>query len=145
MATIKTVVGSRSSLNCTGLATLVSAAFATSDAYNNTTAQPVDLFVELAVTPGTVAGNKQAVLYALASLDGTNYQTGANATDFGDMTLIGCMDLKSNATLQRKIFAVAAAFNGVLPPYIKFVVQNDSGVTWTTGTLNTAEVSATVA
>ena len=147
MATQKIVIGARTSLNCTGgnaLATLTNASFSTSDAVNNTTNQPIDLIVELAVTPGTVAGNKQALLYAIGSLDGTNYGTGVTTADVNDMTLIGVLPLATNSTLQRKLFEVAACFGGVLPPYLKFVAQNDSGVTWTTGTLYTSEVSGTV-
>lgn len=141
MSTFKQVVGTPNAITVTGLATLASATYATSNATNNTTNQPLDLLVELAVTPGTVAGNKQAVLFALGSLDGTNYQTGANATDEADMTLIGVLPLNSNATAQRRAFSVASAFGGVLPPYTKFVVKNDSGAAFTAGTLTVAEVS----
>jgi hypothetical protein len=144
MATVKQVVGAKAALNVTGLSTLASATYVTSDVKNNTTNQPCDLMVELSITPGTVAGNKQAVLFALGSLDNSVFQTGANSTDEGDMTYIGTLPLASATTAQTKLFSVAAAFGGALPPYNKFVVKNDSGAAFTAGTLNVSEVSLTV-
>jgi hypothetical protein len=144
MANVKQAIGARTAVTVGGLATLANGAYATSNAANNTANQPLDLLVELSITPGTVAGNKQALLFALASLDGANYQTGANATDEGDMTFVGALPLNSNAAAQTKVFSTAAAFGGVLPPYVKYVVKNDSGAAFTAGTINTAEVSATV-
>jgi hypothetical protein len=144
MATVKQVVGTRTALTNSGLATLASAAYATSAVKDNTTNQPLDVLVELSITPGTVAGNKQAVLFALASLDNSNFQTGANSTDEADMTLIGVLPLNSNTTAQTKMFSTAMAYGGALPPFVKYVVKNDSGATFSAGTINTAEVSATV-
>lgn len=148
MATVKLVAGTRTSLTVTGLSTLASATYAVSSAYNNTTNQPLDLLVEFSATPGTVSGNKQGMLFAIASLDNSAYQTGptsgTSATDEPDLTFIGALPLNSNTTTQTKIFSVAAAFNGILPPYLKFVVRNDSGAAFTAGTLFTSEMSATV-
>lgn len=148
MSIVKQVVGSKSALAVTGLATLANATYAVSAVKDNTASQPLDLLVELSVTPGTVAGNKQAVLFAKASLDGTAYQSGPESgttvTDEPDLTLIGVLPLNTSAAAQTKMFAVAAAFGGVLPPYLKFVVKNDSGVAFAAGTLNVSEVSGTV-
>lgn len=145
MATVKQVVGTRTALTVTGLSTLTNGSYATSNAKDNTTNQPLDVLVELSVTPGTVAGNKQALLFAIASLDNSNYQTGANSTDEADMTFIGSLPLNSSSTAQMKVFSTALAYGGSLPPYVKYVVKNDSGAAFTAGTINTAEVSATVA
>lgn len=148
-STVKQVVGTRTSVTVTGLGTLASATYVQSAAVNLTTNQPVDVLVELAATPGTVAGNKQALLFATASIDAdTNYSTGptssTTATDEPNLVLIGVLPLATNATLQRKIFSLAAAFGGVLPKYVKFVVKNDSGAAFTTGTINIAEVSTSI-
>lgn len=143
--TYKQIVGTAASVTVTGLSTLASGSYATSAVVNNSTNDPLDLLVELAITPGTVSGNKQAVLFALASLDNTNFQTGANSTDEPVMTIIGVLPLASNTTAQRKQFSVACAYGGVLPPYIKFVVKNDSGAAFTAGTLSSAEVSGQAA
>lgn len=145
MATVKQVVGARTALTIASLPTLASAGYAASAVKDNTANQPLDLLVELSITPGTVSGNKQAVLFAQASLDGSTFQTGANSTDEADMTLIGTMPLNSNSAAQTKIFSVALAYGGVLPPFVRLVVKNDSGATFTAGMINVSEVSATVA
>jgi hypothetical protein len=93
---------------------------------------PLDCQVELAITPGTVSGNKQAVLFAQASLDGTNFSTGPTSgtttTDEANLVFIGVLPLGTNATLQRKTFSLAAAFPGwVLPYATKLILKNDSG------------------
>lgn len=144
MATVKQTVGARTALTFTGLPTLANGAYATSSAKDNTANQPLDLLVELSITPGTVAGNKQALLFCLGSLDNSNYQTGANSTDAGDMTFIGALPLASSSTKQTKLFSVALQYGGALPPFQQFVVMNDSGAAFTAGTLFISEVSATV-
>lgn len=144
MATVKQTVGTRTALTFTGLPNLANGAYATSSAKDNTTNQPLDLIVELSITPGTVAGNKQALLFCLGSLDNINYQSGANNTDAGDMTFIGALPLASSSTKQTKLFTVALQYGGALPPFQQFVVMNDSGAAFTNGTLFISEVSATV-
>lgn len=149
MATIKQLVGTRTALTVTGLATLASATYVASNVLDCATNDPLDVLVELTITPGAVTGNKQAVLFAVASLDNTNFQTGPTSgtttTDEPVLTLIGVLPLNTNTTAQTKIFSVAAAYGGALPPYLKFVVKNDSGAAFTAGTIYTSEVSATVA
>jgi hypothetical protein len=149
MSVVKQVVGTRTSLTVTGLSTLASATYVQSNDYDCTTNQPLDLLVELAITPGTVSGNKQAVLFATASLDGTNYSTGPTSgtttTDEPDLFFIGSLPLNTASTAQRRIFSVAAVFGGMLPAHLKFVVKNDSGAAFTAGTVFTSEISATVA
>lgn len=93
---------------------------------------PLDCMVELAVTPGTVAGNKQAILFAQVSLDGTNFTSGPSSgtttTDEPNLLFIGALPLATNATLQRKAFSLAAAMPGwVLPFATKLILKNDSG------------------
>lgn len=148
MATVKQIVGTRTALNVTGLATLASATYVASDVLDVSANDPLDVLIELAITPGTVAGNKQAVVFAQASLDNTNFQTGPTSgtttTDESVLTLVGILPLPTNSTTQRKVFSVAAAFGGVVPPYTKLIVKNDSGAAFTAGSINTAEVSGTV-
>lgn len=144
MATVKQPVSTRTALTFTALPTLGSGVYGRSSTKDNTANQPVDLLVELSVTPGTVSGNKQALLYGLASLDGTNFQTGANANDNSVMTLIGALPLPSAAVKQTKMFSVALAYGGVLPPYQDFVVFNDSGAAFSAGTLFISEINPTV-
>jgi hypothetical protein len=92
---------------------------------------PLDCLVELSATPGTVSGNKQLLLFAQKSLDGTNFETGPTSgtttTDEPDLTYVGTLPLGSNATLQRKTFSLAAAYGGTLPFASKLIAKNDSG------------------
>lgn len=91
---------------------------------------PLDIILELELTPGTVSGNKQAKLFAQISMDGTNYSTGptigTTTTDEGDLYLIGILPLNTNSTLQRKAWSVLDRI-GFIPYSIKPVVFNDSG------------------
>lgn len=84
-------------------------------------------FIELSVTPGTVSGNKQAMLFAQPSLDGTNFGTGPTSgtttTDEPNLKFIGVLPLATNATLQRRVFE----YPGTLPYAAKLIVKNDSG------------------
>lgn len=143
MATQKIVIGARTSLTISGFSTLTNGSFATSSAYDNTANQPIDLLVEVAATQGATTG--QINVFAIGSLDNSNYQTGVVTADVSVMTLIGVLPMTTNSTLQRKMFEVAACFGGEMPPYIKIVCQNSAGSTLTTGTIYTSEVSATVA
>jgi hypothetical protein len=149
MSTVKEVVGTRTSVTVTGLSTLASATYAVSNAVDNTTNQPLDLLVELSITPGTVSGNKQALLFAKASLDGTNWQSGPESgtttTDEPNLSFVGVLPLNTSSGAQTGVFPVALAYGGVLPPNLKFVVKNDSGAAFSAGTLNISEVSGTVA
>lgn len=148
MATIKQTVSAKAALTVTGLSTLASATYAVSAVKDNTTNQPVDLLLELSVTPGTVASNKQAVVFAKSSLDNTTFSTGPESgtttTDEPDLTFIGVLPLNTNAVAQVKHFSVASQFGGVLPPYLKFVIKNESGAAFTAGSLNVSEVVPTV-
>lgn len=144
MATVKQTVGAKTARTASGLSTLANGSYATSASIDTTSTQPSDLFVELSVTAGIVSSNKQALVFAQASLDGTNFQTGANTTDEAVMTFLGSLPLSSNSTAQMKIFSVAATFGGVLPPYLRLVVKNESGSTFSAAALSTADVILTV-
>lgn len=151
MSTIKQVVGSLATVSFSGtnLSTLANGTYVQSNVTTDvTTNQPLDLLVEFSVTAGTVSGNKQAILFAQASVDNSAFQTGPTSgtttTDESSLQYIGSLPLTTSSTLQRKFFSVAAAYGGVLPPYLRFVVKNDSGAAFTTGTVKVAEVSSTV-
>lgn len=93
---------------------------------------PLSCTVELTVTPGTVAGNKQAVLFAQASLDGANFGTGPTSgtttTDEPNLIWLGTLPLNTNALQQRKTFSIEAMMpGGVLPYATKLILKNDSG------------------
>lgn len=130
MATITAAAGSRTTLTTSALNSLASATYVSAGTIDVSATDPLDVIVELEITPGTVAGNKQAVLFLKTSLDGTNYSTGpesgTGATDEPNLRFLGTLPLGSNATLQRGAFSVMAAL-GFVPPYMKVIVKNDSG------------------
>lgn len=99
--------------------------------HNSSGKVPLDCMVELSVTPGTVAGNKQAVLFAQVSLDGAAFTSGpasgATVTDEQNLLYIGTLPLATNAALQRRVFSLALPNGGVLPFATKLILKNDSG------------------
>lgn len=142
MAVITQIQGARTALTVTGLATLASASYASSAAYNANTNKPLDVIVEItAASTNVVAGNKQLVLFVVESLDGTNFQTGATSTtDESNATFFGTLPLPVSTTPQTKSFSVAAAL-GYIPQQFKVIIKNDCGVALTSGAVYTAEIT----
>lgn len=136
MADIKANTSAASALTITGLSTLASATYAVSGAVDLSAVDPLDVLVDITVTPGTVSSNKQLLVFAKVSLDGTNYtsgpESGTTATDEPNLYLLGALPLNSNSTAQRGVFSVAAAL-GYVPPYLKIVVKNESGAALSAG------------
>ena len=151
MATVKQVVGSRTSLTTSALNSLASATFVSAGTITHNTNQPLDVLVEVTATPGTVSGNKQLVVYAKASLDGSNQttgpETGTAVTDEPNLYYVGTLPLNTNSTTQTKVFSLAAAYGGLLPYASEIVVRNDSGAALNAsgGSVYYSEISATVA
>lgn len=133
MATVKSIVGTRTQLSgaAAALNSLASATYVNCGTLTFSTNDPLDVLLEVAVTPGTVGGNKQLLVFAQGSLDGANFETGpvsgTTLTDEPNLTYVGTVPLATNATLQRGTFSLAAAFGGVLPQAAKIIVRNDSG------------------
>ena len=130
MATITVGAGSRTSLTTTALNSLASATYVSAGVINVSAVDPLDVVVEVEATPGTVAGNKQLVVFARVSMNGTNYSTGpvsgSTATDEPNLKFLGTVPLNTNSTLQRNALSVVSAL-GYVPPYLEIVVKNDSG------------------
>lgn len=151
MATVKQVVGTRTALTTSALNSLASATFVSAGTITHNTNQPLDVLVEVTATPGTVSGNKQLVVYAKASLDGTNQttgpETGTTVTDEPNLYFVGALPLNTNSTTQTKVFSLAAAYGGLLPYASEIVVRNDSGAALNAsgGSVYYSEISATVA
>ena len=122
----------------------------TSGAYTETSAGidlgatiPYDITLEVVATPSAATlGNKQLILFAKLSLDGTNYSTGpttgTSATNEPDLFWIGALPC-NDATLHRKMFSMSG-----LPKarYMKIVVKNDMGVPLASGNVYRADISA---
>jgi hypothetical protein len=151
MSTVKQIVGTRTALSISSVATLASGTYVTSEAYVANTNQPIDVVVEvMAGTTNTPAGNKQVVAFVQDSLDGTNFRSGPTAgtstADEADLTYIGTVPVNTSAgtMLHRGLFSVANAC-GYVPHTFRIVLKNDLGVALTTATAFTSELSITVA
>ena len=149
MATVKQIVGTRTSLTVTGLSTLASATYVASNAYNCTTNQPVDVAIELDLaTTNTPSGNKQVLVFLTESLDGTNFRSGPTSgtttTREPNLLLMGAVPITTASTTEIATFSVMQAL-GYVPAQFKIVVKNDLGVALTSGTAFTSEISQTVA
>lgn len=151
MATIKNVVGSKATLTTTAMDSLASATYVLAGTLTHNTNQPLDVLIEVAATPGTVSGNKQLLVFAKASADGSVYssgpQSGNSATDEPNLFFVGALPLNTNSTQQTKVFSLAAAYGGVLPYSSRIIIKNDSGAALAASghSVTYAEVSATVA
>lgn len=151
MATVKQVVGTRTELTTSALNSLASATFVSAGTITHNTNQPIDVLVEVTATPGTVSGNKQLLVYAKASLDGSNQttgpETGTAVTDEPNLYYVGTLPLNTNSTTQTKVFPLAAAYGGLLPYASEIVLRNDSGAALNAsgGSVYYSEISATVA
>jgi hypothetical protein len=149
MATIKQIVGGRTSLTVTGLSTLASGTYVSSAIYTANTNQPLDVVVEVDVaTTNTPAGNKQVVVFVQESLDGTNFRSGPGSgtttTDEPNLRLLGTVPMNSVTTTQIGTFSVAQVL-GYCPYAFKIVIKNDLGVALTSGSAFTSEISSIVA
>lgn len=138
-------VQARASLTVTGLSTLASATYVASSAYALNTNKPADLFVEVTVgTTNTPSGNKQVLVFAVLSLDGTNYTTGptsgTTATDEPDLYYLGAIPIPVASVNHTRIFALSQLFTRPVHS-LKIVIKNDLGVALTTGAVYTSEVS----
>lgn len=130
MAVITAPAGTRTAVTSTGFNSLASATYVTTSTIDVSATDPIDVIVEVEATPGTVAGNKQVVVFVQVSMDGTNFSTGPGSgtatADEPNLRFLGVLPLNTNATLQRGAFSVVSAL-GYVPPFIKTVLKNDSG------------------
>lgn len=131
MATATMIVGARTSLTTSALDSLASATYVEVGTLNHTTNDPIDVLLEVKVTPGTVSSNKQVVVFLQKSLDGTNFESGPTSgtttTDEPNLTFVGTVPCNTNSTAQTRVFSLAAACGGVLPAHSKIIVKNETG------------------
>lgn len=130
MASITAVIGSKTALTTSALNSLASATYVSAGTIDLTAADPLDVLVEVAATPGTVSGNKQVVVFAKVSLDGSTWtsgpETGSTATDEPNLKFIGTVPCNTNSTQQINTLSVVSAL-GFIPPHLEIVVKNDTG------------------
>lgn len=130
MAVITAIAGTRTTLTTSALNSLAASTYVSAGTIDVTAIDPIDTVVEVEATPGTVAGNKQLVVFAQVSFDNTNFSTGptsgTTATDEPNLRLLGTLPLNTNSALQRGAYSIMSAL-GYVPPYFKIIVKNDSG------------------
>lgn len=132
MSTAKELLGTRTALTTTALNSLAAATYVSAGTitHASTSKVPLDVLIEVAVTPGTVSGNKQVVVFAKVSLDGTNQttgpETGTTTTDEPNLKFIGTVPCNTNSTAQRNVFSLRGAL-GFIPYDSEIVVKNDTG------------------
>lgn len=130
MASITAVVGTKTALTTSALNSLASATYVSAGTIDLTAADPLDVLVEVAATPGTVSGNKQVVVFAKVSLDGSTWtsgpETGSTATDEPNLKFIGTVPCNTNSTQQVNTLSVVSAL-GFIPPHLEIVIKNDTG------------------
>jgi hypothetical protein len=144
-------------------ASLASGSSRESAVVNNTGNQYLDTLVSLTFTiaSGTPSSNGGYVnIYANGSNDGTlwpiiqtstgtTYQTGQGDASVGALgiptalRLIGSFGLTTNSsaserTFRTEAYSVAAGFGGNLPPEFSIVIENQTGVAFSTSTVTTA-------
>ena len=144
MATIKSEVQSASTLTVSGLSSLPSATYAVGPTINHATNDPLDVLVTVSCTTGTTPTvNKQVVVFAKGSIDGTTFgsgpESGTATTNEADLHYVGSVPMNDTGPHQ-KMFSLAAAYGGVLPAASKLVFKNDLGVTLTAAEVKIAEV-----
>lgn len=153
MATVTSVVGTRTATgSSTAHNSLANGTYVSVGTLTHNTNKPLDVLLEVTAVSGTVAGNKQLVVFAQASLDGTNFETGPTSgtttTDEPNLHFVGVVPLNSNSTAQTRIFSLAAAYGGALPYASKIILKNDSGAALATSAsnvVNYSEVTGSVA
>lgn len=130
MSTITAPAGSRTTLTTSALNSLASATYVNAGAVDVSATDPLDVVVEVEVTPGTVAAPKQISVFVKASFDNTNFSTGPESgtgtTDEPNLRWLGSLPVNTNSTLQRGSFSLVQAL-GYVPPYFKVIVKNESG------------------
>lgn len=133
MSQLSVNYGSGASLSFTAaLNSLAAGNYTTSAVIDNTSVKPLDLLVTINLVAGaSVSGNKLVSIFAICSPDGTNFDTGnSGATDNSRDAMMKLIDTiptnNASEALQRSV-NIAQAFNGILPPYLKLVIKNDSG------------------
>lgn len=135
MTTTTIALGSRTQISGAGSAmnSLASATYVVIGTvqFESSGKVPLDCKLEISATPGTVSGNKQVVIFAQESLDGTNFGTGPTSgtttTDEQNLRFLMTIPCGTNSTLQRNFCSLASKFGGQLPHSAKIIAKNETG------------------
>ena len=124
------------------MSTLGSGTYIASAAIDLGATIPMDVTVEVEVTPSTTPTlNKQLVVFAQLSLDNSVYgsgpTSGTSTADERDLHWIGTVPVASTGT-HRKFFSLSGL---PVTRYLKLIVKNDLGVTLTSGFVYKADIT----
>jgi hypothetical protein len=115
-------------LTVSGLNSLAGGGLATSAEVDNGSDLFIDVLVEVTIADIVEAGNKQVVVYAIDSLDGTNFSDSQSGNSQA-MRLLGVVPMNGTGPWRAAAMSVASAFGGVVPPKWKVVLYNDNSTT----------------
>jgi len=132
----------------TNLSTLASATYVAGPTMTHVTNGPLDVQIfPVFASTNAVTGNKQVVVFAQASYDGTNFTSGptsgTSTADEANLHYVGSIPVNTSSTDQSKMLSLAAAFGGTLPYASRLVFKNDCGVALTSASVRVAEVIGT--
>ena len=145
MATIALTHGSATGLTLNGVNSLANATLSSASAdLILTTNEPLDVLLEITLDPGTTTANKQAIIYAVSSLDTTNYSDSLNREN---MAQIGSIYLPDTNIVRSRAFSIGSAFGGAIPNRCRIYIYNDSGAAFNSSghSAQYVEIKATVA
>lgn len=130
----QTAPTSTNSLTIAGLSTLGNGATATSAVINNYNAgngnyTDIEFFISITTAASGTSGTGSITVQVAGSLDNTNFEDTTNASQVMVFQAI------VNATTYKKLFTVASAWRGSMPPYLELMITNNSGGTLTAGTV----------
>lgn len=143
MATTFTQAQGTISSSILNLGTLASATYVASTGQNLGATIPLDKTIQVECLPsGSTNGNKQLVVFAQLSLDGTNYGTGPTSgtttTDELDLHYLGTVPCGSTGT-HRKFFSLQGL---PVAQYVKIICKNDMGVSLTSGNVYWSDITS---
>ena len=141
MTTFTQAQGAKSS-SALPMGTLAASNFLASATIDLGASMPLDVTFEVECTPSaTPTGDKQLIVMAQLSLDGSTFTTGptsgTTATNEPDLHWIGTIVCNDNS-LHRKMFSLQG-----LPTarYLKLVVKNGLGVALSSGNIYRADIT----
>lgn len=136
------IVGTRQILTTSPFGLMGSGVYkALTNVYEPHINHPLDAILEVTVDASSMsapAGDKQIIVYAKASFDGSIWQSGPESgtddTEAEQLTRLGSL-LVPTQTVHTAQFPIGQIF-GWLPPYIKIILKNSCGVSVPSGTVS---------
>lgn len=130
MPTFGKVQSTPAAVTVTGLNSLANGTYVASDEIDFTSAKPLDAVVEATLDPGTTTGNQNIKVFAIVSMDGTNFSSGpvSGTTTTKEPLLYKLGDIfvpDTNPVIRAFSFMARLGF---VPKKAKIVFFNDSGV-----------------